>query len=53
MSQWWINWLSFIWTSTHDFVYMGVIWLLIHLHIIKPSRALEDRIKALEEKHGL
>jgi hypothetical protein len=32
---------------------MGIAWLLVHLHIIRPSKALEDRLKALEEKHGI
>ena len=53
MSQGVINWLLWLWTSGHDFVYMAIYWVLIHFHVIKPSKGIEDRLAALEKKWGI
>ena len=45
-----INLLNFLWTTFHDFVYLGAYFLLTHFHILKRSRTADERLAALEEK---
>lgn len=57
-SQHTINILSFIWTSGHDFVYLGIAGLLVRFHVLKHKKSADEcvadhetRLGALEDKH--
>jgi len=48
-----INLLNFLWTTFHDFVYLGAYFLLTHFHILKRSQTSDERLAEIEKKLGV
>jgi hypothetical protein len=52
MSQKWINLLLWLWTTFHDFVYVGLYMLYqnIRFHFFKKKhRTIDERVETLEK----
>jgi hypothetical protein len=44
-----IAWLSFVWATVHDFVYIGIYAALVHFHVLSHKKTVEERLAVLEK----